>query len=288
MTMQKTTIKTVYKKNIKCPYCGGKTANYDKELVCINCSSVIEPNSIKNKKTSSKMLNDHLMQPGLQINHETSVHNMDFGEESSKYWQKLLHTSDNSERNMASTLLEITKIGQNMCAPESVSKIALEFYRTIINNNLTKRIPKKVLAATILYVGFKESGVPMSINQAGYLSKITPAKIRNEYNTLFKKMKKTSKPSISDRYVSKIAINVFKQEKTIEVAEKIIYALHDQRFVQGKNPVGIAASVCYLASILSGERKTQREIAEVARVTEATLRTRYKQISKKLNFRFSL
>ncbi|MHA1216433.1 MAG: transcription initiation factor IIB, partial [Candidatus Thorarchaeota archaeon] len=38
----------------------------------------------------------------------------------------------------------------------------------------------------------------------------------------------------------------------------------------------------YVASILLDERRTQREIAEVARVTEVTVRNRYKEIVRVL------
>ena len=43
-------------------------------------------------------------------------------------------------------------------------------------------------------------------------------------------------------------------------------------------PKGLAASAIYLAAILVGERRTQREIAEVTGVTEVTVRNRYKDL----------
>ncbi len=46
----------------------------------------------------------------------------------------------------------------------------------------------------------------------------------------------------------------------------------------GKDPKGLAAAALYMASKGTNERKTQTEIAAVARVTEVTLRTRAKQI----------
>jgi transcription initiation factor TFIIB len=50
----------------------------------------------------------------------------------------------------------------------------------------------------------------------------------------------------------------------------------------GRDPLGLAAAAIYVASIMLDERRTQREIAEVARVTEVTVRNRYKEIVKKL------
>jgi len=46
--------------------------------------------------------------------------------------------------------------------------------------------------------------------------------------------------------------------------------------------MGVAAAALYIASVLHGERKTQRDIAEVARVTEVTVRNRYKELIKQL------
>jgi transcription initiation factor TFIIB len=46
----------------------------------------------------------------------------------------------------------------------------------------------------------------------------------------------------------------------------------------GKDPKGLAAAALYMAAKGSKDRRTQTQIAEVARVTEVTLRTRAKQI----------
>lgn len=49
-----------------------------------------------------------------------------------------------------------------------------------------------------------------------------------------------------------------------------------------KNPMGLASAALYVACVLEGEKKTQREIAEVANVTEVTVRNRYKHLKKSL------
>jgi transcription initiation factor TFIIB len=51
----------------------------------------------------------------------------------------------------------------------------------------------------------------------------------------------------------------------------------------GRGPTGIAAASLYIASVLCFERRTQREVSDVAGVTEVTIRNRYKEIAKKLN-----
>jgi len=48
----------------------------------------------------------------------------------------------------------------------------------------------------------------------------------------------------------------------------------------GKDPKGLAAAALYIAAKASTERLTQTEIADAARITEVTLRTRAKQIKQ--------
>jgi len=282
-------VKTVSKKAIKCPNCGSKRlSQYDKKTVCANCGFVIGPNGSKNKKSNSKHVKKRVQQNGFQASHENPTVCVNFNEDSSKKWQTLLRVSDSTEKNLAMGLFEITKIGQSMSLPENTLKLASDVYKAVIQANLTKRKPTRILAATIVYIACRQAEIARSLNEIAYLSKISPKKIRHTYNTLIKKLKSTSKPTMPNLYVRKLSTSLFKREKTVEAAEKIIQCLKDQKFSQGKNPVGLAASACYIASILTGETKTQREIAEAARVTEATLRTRYKQIAKNHLFKVSL
>ena len=48
----------------------------------------------------------------------------------------------------------------------------------------------------------------------------------------------------------------------------------------GKDPKGLAASVIYMAAKINNERKTQEEVADIAKITEVTLRSRIKDIKK--------
>jgi transcription initiation factor TFIIB len=47
--------------------------------------------------------------------------------------------------------------------------------------------------------------------------------------------------------------------------------------------MGLAAAAIYIACLQSGEKITQKDIAEAAGVTEVTVRNRYKALKKQLN-----
>jgi len=54
--------------------------------------------------------------------------------------------------------------------------------------------------------------------------------------------------------------------------------------ISGKDPKGLCAGVIYLVCKMKNKKVSQKKIANVIGVTEVTLRSRYKELSKKLNF----
>lgn len=65
-------------------------------------------------------------------------------------------------------------------------------------------------------------------------------------------------------------------------AKDILNKALDEDITSGKGPTGVAAAALYIAAVLEGERRTQRDIADVVGVTEVTIRNRYKDIVQKL------
>ncbi|MEM2530056.1 MAG: transcription initiation factor IIB, partial [Candidatus Bathyarchaeia archaeon] len=66
------------------------------------------------------------------------------------------------------------------------------------------------------------------------------------------------------------------------IAIKILEAARTIRLTSGRGPTGIAAAATYIATVLTNERRTQREVAEVANVTEVTIRNRYKELLERI------
>jgi transcription initiation factor TFIIB len=56
----------------------------------------------------------------------------------------------------------------------------------------------------------------------------------------------------------------------------------------GKDPAGLAAAAIYIAAIQNGEMRTQKEVARAAKVTEVTVRNRYKELVKRLDIKLPI
>jgi transcription initiation factor TFIIB len=70
--------------------------------------------------------------------------------------------------------------------------------------------------------------------------------------------------------------------KTQNEALKILKKAEITELTSGRGPAGIAAAALYVAAVLNDEKKTQREVADVAGITEVTIRNRYKELLDKL------
>jgi len=84
-------------------------------------------------------------------------------------------------------------------------------------------------------------------------------------------------------FIPRFSTALILSEGTQQKAAKILTRAREQGITVGKDPMGLAAAALYIAAILAGERRTQREIANVAHVTEVTVRNRYKEMLTELN-----
>jgi len=89
------------------------------------------------------------------------------------------------------------------------------------------------------------------------------------------------------QYVSKIASKAGLSQQTQNTAIQLLKEAKKRQALVGKGPIGMAAATLYIAATLKGEAVTQREVAELAGVTEVTIRNRYQDLDRLLNLGLS-
>ncbi len=71
---------------------------------------------------------------------------------------------------------------------------------------------------------------------------------------------------------------------TEQLAREILSQAAAKKLTIGRAPEGITAACIYIACKLNQEERTQGEIAKTAQITEVTIRNRYKELIKNLDF----
>jgi transcription initiation factor TFIIB len=208
--------------------------------------------------------------------------NMRFRMERLKKWDSRSQRHSPSERNLQHAFSLLAKIKERMGLPDSVVEKAAYIYRKAQERKLIRgRTIGSVLAASI-YIASRQMGVLRTLDDISSSSDIKPKDVGRSYRMLVSNMELQVPMLDPTKYVVKVANNTNLTERTKRKAIEIILEAQRRGVSVGKDPMGIAASVLYLAGQITGEHKTQSDIAKAAGVTEITVRNRSKELKSRL------
>lgn len=197
-------------------------------------------------------------------------------------WNKRLRISGTGERNLAIALGELDRESSRLGLPRSVREDAAIIYRSAAKRNLVRGRSIEGMVAASVYTAARRCGLPRTLDEVSDASNVTKKQIGKNYRFIARELKiKLATPSPAD-YIPRFAsiLNV-----SGEVESKAIHIVHlskEQGLLNGCEPTGAAAATLYIASVLLGEKVTQRQVAETAKVSEVTIRNRYKELTEKL------
>jgi transcription initiation factor TFIIB len=203
-------------------------------------------------------------------------------------WQRRIRVSDATERNLAFALSEITKIANNLNLPKSILETASVIYRKAVKERLIRGRSIQGVTAAAIYLACRQCSLARTLEEIAQASSVNKKEVGRSYRFLIKELNYSIPPLRPSQYITKFSNQLTMQGKVEEIAHKILGAAKELKLTSGRGPTGIAAAASYIASVLTGERKTQREIAEIAQVTEVTIRNRYKELVERLMFHMTI
>lgn len=293
-----------------CPECGGTNINHDYdsgEDACGNCGTVlpgvhfdrgpewraytIEEESIKSRAGAPTTYAIHdeglttVIGPLNRRQHLTpkQIRNL----YKLRIWQQRMRVQTSRERTLSSGLSEMEKLADSLNLPKHVLETGAVNYRKALRNNLVRGRSKEIVSVASLYAACRQIGVARSLKDIVIASKLHKNDITRVYRLMVRKFE-TDVPSPDYmRHASGIynKMGIFGKEEAIVI--KLMKASRDKHLLDGKCPQGLGAAATYIATVLTrgcnlGRCWTQKEIADIAGVTEVTVRNRYKEMMEKL------
>jgi len=156
-------------------------------------------------------------------------------------------------------------------------------YRKAVLKNLIRGRSIEGVSAAALYAACRQCNVPRTLDEIAGSSRVSRKEIGRTYRFIARelglKLMPTSPQDYISRFCSELKLSGDVQSKAIEILKDAA----DKELTSGRGPTGVSAASIYIASILCGERRTQREVADVAGVTEVTIRNRYKELAERLD-----
>ncbi|WP_090382941.1 transcription initiation factor IIB [Natronobacterium texcoconense] len=192
-------------------------------------------------------------------------------------WQERIRTKDAGERNLQQALSEIDRMASALGVPRAVREVASVIYRRALDEDLIRGRSIEGVATGCLYAACRKEGIPRSLEEVAEVSRVERQEIGRTYRYVAQSLDLGMRPVDPHEFVPRFCSELEVSEEVHTKANEIITVTTEQGLLSGKSPTGFAAAAIYAASLLCHEKKTQREVADVAQVTEVTIRNRYQE-----------
>lgn len=200
-------------------------------------------------------------------------------------WDKRTQVSDSIERNLSRALSELNSICSTIGVPATVAETASSIYRRVLKHKLMRGRSLRAMAAASIYLACRQCGVARMLHEISKATSLSKKEVGRCYRFVVNSLEMPTPQSDLKLYISRFVNNLELKGDVEELALRILDAAKDLGLTSGRGPVGLAAASTYLASVLLNYRKTQREVAETAKVTEVTIRNRYKELLERIDIK---
>jgi len=193
-------------------------------------------------------------------------------------WDRRSQVHESADRNLSRAFMQLRTFSDKLSLSDEMVEKAAYIYRKALERGLIRGRSITEMMAAALYAACRNSEIPRTLKDVANVANISRKDLARSYRLLLKEMDIKMPVPDPAKSVAKIASRVNAGERTRRRALEILAEARSLGVAAGKDPVGLAASALYVASTLSGEGKTQRDIAQAAGVTEVTIRNRYKNL----------
>lgn len=302
--------KTVYYIK-KCPECTGINlfVNREKgEIICKDCGLVVEDKMVefgqewrefenegssdqKHRRTGAPMTYTQYDQGlGTEVGQKADLFQLGSKDRNKFFrlrkWQYRISTA--IERNLKLALAELKRVSSYLKLPKSVEEEAAMIYTQAVQRGLVRGRSMESVVSGALYAACRRHEVPRTLDELSEASSIEKKEIGRTYRFVTRELGITILPSNPADYIARFASSLKLSPETQSKAVEILEQAQHEELTSGRGPTGIAAASLYVAALMHGEKRTQREVADVAGVTEVTIRNRYKELLEELNLEKSI
>uniref|UniRef100_A0A7J3QFE6 Transcription initiation factor IIB n=1 Tax=Ignisphaera aggregans TaxID=334771 RepID=A0A7J3QFE6_9CREN len=197
-------------------------------------------------------------------------------------WHSRTRVQSNIDRNIVQALNELDRIANQLNMPRVVREEAAMIYRRAVERELVRGRAIESMVAAALYAACRIHGVPRTLDEISKFTKSGRKEVARCYRLLVRELMLKIPIVDAAEHAQRIAFMLSLSGATVKTAIEIIHKARELGVTAGRDPAGVAAAAVYIAALLNDERRTQKEVAMAAGVTEVTVRNRYKELMKAL------
>ena len=200
-----------------------------------------------------------------------------------RIWDIRSRAHSSVDRNLRQAFSELDGMADKLSISGVVAERAAYTYRKAVERGLVKGRSISMMIAASVYAACREAGIPRTLKDVAAASGVRKKEIARCYRLLFNELELQMPVMDPAKCISRIASMAGASERTKRRAIEILKKAMESGRSAGKDPTGLAAAALYMACVLEGEKRTQREIVEAAGITEVTIRNRCNGLEKEVH-----
>jgi transcription initiation factor TFIIB len=197
-------------------------------------------------------------------------------------WHLRSTIHESRDRNLLQAMTELQMLSEKLHVSSGTKELAAVIYRKALDEDLVRGRSIAAITSASLYVACRLTKTSKTLKDIVEVSSRSRGEVSKAYRLIIRTLKIEMPSHNASSYVSSFAEKAHISGKVQGIAFRILREAERKRITMGKDPAGVAAAVLYIAGQLEGENVTQKDIAQVAGVTEVTIRNRKNELMKKL------
>jgi len=262
---------------MKCPSCGGRELEPDGDglLRCIGCGEILDGGpewgsfaavpaeaaggeAVVSPPGDAPAASEHLLQQ----------------------WQEAMRLHGTPGRTLLLASQEIERLADVLRLPPHVREGALELFSEALRRKLVRGRQTERVATALLYASVRLEQLPLTLDEVAAGSRLGRLELGRLYRGLVRELQLEIEPQVAADFLPRFARKLKLSDETVAQARQLLHRAADAGYGQGLGPGTLAGAALYLACREAGEPRSQKQVAQVAGITEVTVRTRYQELAR--------
>ena len=185
-------------------------------------------------------------------------------------------TTSTSDRALMDAFRTMSNMSDRINLPRTITDRANVLFKVVYEGRNLKGRSNSAIAAACLYIACQQDGVPRTFKEIVAVSAVSKKEIGRVFKLILKahdtNVELITTGDFMSRFCGTLSLARPIQKAATCIAQKAV----DMDIVPGRSPISVTAAAIYMASQASRDKRTQKEIADIAGVADVTIRQSYK------------
>lgn len=283
-----------------CPECGSSRFKQIRgEIYCLDCGTVVDENRVdttreyrafdaegtaKKERVGSSITYTKADKGMSTKIGESNELNKVTGEKRGQYYRMKRWDSrrDSRQDSLQKGLSIMDRLTYELHLPASVKEEAGRLYEKALEEDLVKGKSREATIAALIYLVARNQDVPRTQKEISGAIKVKERKMNRTYRDLARELDLNIRPADPRNFIPRYRVKLGLSGEAGAHARRLITEAREKGITSGRSPSSVAAAALYIGALLHDESLTQKEVAEVAGITQTTVRNTYRLLSEEL------